>query len=410
MPQIKIKNYSAECKRTTKKKERIIKSNGSCGGMQACNPAFMFVIKTAVLVYIVCIIYIIFYIIYRIVRLAYDSLYDYPNDVVRPGIYLFDGVLNILCYAAVIIISFLTGIFLMLYIVYLVFRAIGFGWLIAILSPWCECIAVGLFSFFDALVVIFFAPTMIDDKIVRTYNTTTTFFDYFFKIVISMTLNENYFLNNEYLNAFRQLFNYNTCDLQLCPEKVDEFTKVITEQSPILFRIVVKDEPDTNLNQMQVIEINNCISKNTTQSPTDASTVDKLTNMFSNEIAKRKCYEEFAPFMKTYDDGSERQCKDEKGNKAPCFSWNQFSTDTMKSQGNKAVSDHEKEKEEEKKNSANTSSSDTTKKQEAPSSDTTKKQEAPVQQKTNSEDQENIQDVFSEPVVEEPEVTPQEYL
>jgi len=344
MPQLKIINHPGECK--TKNNENLINGNGTCGGMQACNPVFMFVIKTAVLIYILCIIYIIFYLFYRIVRLAYDALYDYPNDVIRPGVYMMDAFLNILCYIAISILWFLTGIFLTLYGVYIVFRAIGFGWLIAILSPWCECIAVGLFSFFDALIVILFAPMMIDAKIVGTFNTTTAFFDYFFTVVIGMTLNEDYLLNNEFLNAFMQLFKHNNCDLKLCPEKIAEFTKVVTENSPIVLKVNFKDGPEKStpqqLSQMQVTEINNCISKKTQTCPTDASTVVKLSYIFSNEVARQQCYEEFAPHIKSSDDGSGRNCLDRSGKSASCFSWSEFSTDTVTKQGTKAVSDHEK--------------------------------------------------------------------
>ena len=370
MPLIKIKNYSGECKQTSKNGEQLINGNGTCGGMQACNPVFMFVVKTAILIWILCIVYIIFYIIYRIVRYAYDAFYDYPNDIVRPGLYFLDGFFAVLCYIAVSVLWFLTGVFFILYIVYVIFRAMGLEWLIAMISPWCECKAIGLFAFFDTLSAIFFAPMFLHSKILSTVTSTKEYMRFFFTIVVGMTLNSNYILNNEYFNAFSQLYQFNHCNLNLCPEKVAAFSKIVVEQSPIKLKITIGNDPGSELTQMQTIQIDNCIAKNKVTLPNDASTIDKLTNIFSNEMARRKCYENIVPSIKSSSGGS---CQMFDRVSASCFNSNEFSTDTMVNQGSKAISDNEKKKKEEAEASSSSQSNASTSSQtNASSSSSTK--------------------------------------
>jgi hypothetical protein len=359
MPEIKIKNYWGECNQTKKNQERLVNGKGACGGMQACNPVFMFIVKTAILIWILCIVYILFYIIYRFVRYAYDAYYDFPDDVVRPGLYILDGFFTILCYIAFSVLWFLTGVFFIIYIVYVIFRAIGFEWLILMISPWCECKAIGLFDFFDKLAALFLAPIFINAKIKGSVIITSAYITYFLSMVVGMSLNPNYILNNEYFKAFSQLYQYNNCNLNLCPEKVAEFTKVIVEQSPIKFKVSLGDGPDYELTEMQTIEIDNCIAKNTVTLPNDASTIDKLTTIFSNEMERRKCYESIAPSMKSYEDDSRGSCQAHDGLGAPCFDAAQFSTDTMIKQGSQAVADHENNKESDSNNNTNKSTTNT---------------------------------------------------
>lgn len=250
-------------------------------------------VKIAINFFCALILYIMFYIIYIASKYIHKAIIWRTREVVSIPFYaILDIILYILAWISVILIVFIGTVFLVLYIFWKVINKIGFGFLINGETPFSECISTGLFPFFDRLVDIIYGNDAFGKRLQTAGMASSEFLKTFMKDAFGIVF-EGYELDEEYLTAAFNVFLFNNMyadDVEKCLAVKQKFLDVSKQKTPVI-KITYDDTPSENsLTDTDNMRIKNCIRDNTIDIPTDANTVERLQIIFSNAVAKQKCY------------------------------------------------------------------------------------------------------------------------
>lgn len=240
------------------------------------------------------ILYAFLYIIYFWARLAYMALYSQPRQMVTIPFYMIlHAILSNLFLVCIILIGMLGELFVILYIVWKTLRTILgiFAGIIDNLPLFKECRETGLFPFLDRLSEILFGRDAFMKRLQNAFDATFQFLRTFMESTFGIVF-EGYELDKEYLNAALDLFLTNRlyeADIQRCENKKKEVIRKLRNKVPLIKVNFNKDVPTKELSSIEKIKLNNCIKDNTVDIPQDINTIEKLTLIAANEVAKKKC-------------------------------------------------------------------------------------------------------------------------
>lgn len=292
-----------------KEDECVIDSNKDCeeynrGGSFARFLAFLFshgIISFLIILFCLCFLYIILYSIITFVGMLFsvrkiDQRLVHPvgladNFSFIPKDMFLKPISRVLFNISLYVCGTLSGIFLLMYFIYCVFRWIGLDWLLLIIIPFSDCVTLGLFPFFDAVFVLLFAPLLPANKAIAFYFISLIFVAPFFAQLFGVMI-PGYTIDNEYTTAAYELMK-NGPDGKLCQEDIDRYQNILVTKAPLI-KIEVKDsnnrtQKEDNLSDVDTIMYHNCVKYNSSNIPIDADTIMQLNLTHYNEIVKEKC-------------------------------------------------------------------------------------------------------------------------
>lgn len=175
-------------------------------------------ILALIVLYLLCLIYIaIFCLIATIIYLGNIALYGKLEDhlqlvMVRYAMMvLIQYVFIPLLQASALTVAFLTGVFLILYVIRCIILsqpALIIIRFVLILPPFIDCETSGLFPFFDKIVAAVIKPTLVQEKIIVIGKESIIFAAYILKQFIKEDFGEDYNFNEDkYNNAIHTLLN-----------------------------------------------------------------------------------------------------------------------------------------------------------------------------------------------------------
>lgn len=249
-------------------------------------------VKIAIIIYCGMVLFEILYIIYRISCFIYGLIIWRTKDVVSKPFYVgLSIVLGFFSWIFSHILVFLTAVFLLFYLIWKVMNKIGLGMIVSG-TPFNECVSTGLFPFFDKLFDILWGSETFGLRIRSAGLASSTFLKTFMKEAFGLVF-EGYEIDDEYLTAAFNVFLFNSIyadDPEKCLDAKQKFLEVTKQKTPVI-KIVHNDvSSDRQLTETENIKVKNCIRENTVEIPNDASTIERLQLIFSNAVAKQKCY------------------------------------------------------------------------------------------------------------------------
>lgn len=257
-------------------------------------------IRFFIILYCACVVYIIFYLIYQIIKFFHMITIPYTGwqNLIPlyqwPAFIVLDTILWHLFNLALATLWFLTGIFLILYAVYAAARLILLDWLlIAFFKVFRDCKTYGIFDLFDRLIIAFFGPFLVADKLRRIILATFDFIENFFEETFDVFL-PGYKFNADYLQA---AIDYVT--EPMTEEKKGKLLELLASATPYI-KINITDEPvegTINLDYMDMLKANQCFKANMITERGDENTIERLRIILSNTLAKQECLEETKEYL-----------------------------------------------------------------------------------------------------------------
>lgn len=243
------------------------------------------------------ILYICLYIIYfwiRLIYLVYEKIILRKKaNITTPFYIMLHAILTFIFNACIILVAMLGELFILLWIVWKILRTILglFAFIIDNLPIFKECRETGLFGLFDNLSNVLFGSDAFAKRIEKSFDAILEFLKTFMESTFGIVF-EGYELDKEYLNASLDLFLTNRLyahNKMKCEEKKREVIAKLKNKVPLIRVHFKEGEAPRKRSDIEMIEINNCIKNNTLDIPSDTNTVKKLSIMFANEVAKKKC-------------------------------------------------------------------------------------------------------------------------
>ncbi len=243
------------------------------------------------------IVYICLYILYFWIRLIYfvyeKIILRKKANITTPFYIMLHAILTFIFNVCVVLVAMLGELFVLLWIIWKILRSILglFAFIIDNLPVFKECRETGLFGLFDNLSNVLFGSDAFAKRIEKSFDAILEFLKTFMESTFGIVF-EGYELDKEYLNASLDLFLTNrlySYDKAKCEEKKREVIAKLKNKVPLVRVNFKEGHAPRKRSDIEMIEINNCIQKNTMDIPNDASTVKKLSIMFANEVSKKKC-------------------------------------------------------------------------------------------------------------------------
>lgn len=248
-------------------------------------------IKIAINIFCALILYEIFYIVYVATKYINKIVIWRTREIVSIPFYaILDWLLYWLAMFCLVLIVFIGTVFLVLYIIWKVINKIGLGFIFNNATPFSECVSTGLFPFFDRIVDILFGNDAFSKRMQKTGVAASEFMKTFMKDAFGLVF-EGYELDDEYLTAAFNVFLFNNMyaeDVEKCLAVKQKFLEISKQKTPVIK--ITYDNAPQQLTETDNINIKNCIRSNTVDIPSDANTIERLQLIFSNAIAKQKCY------------------------------------------------------------------------------------------------------------------------
>lgn len=238
-----------------------------------------------------CILYVFLYIIYVLWRIISSFMWWGKRDVITiPFWWLFDRLTLILFILCLMLLPAAAIFFLILYFVWKVFWFFLRG-----ISPFSDCNDLGVFDLIDRMFDILFGRDSVGIRIRRSFKALFDFSKRFMKEAFGVVF-EGYELDEEYLNLALKAFLTEKVfpnEKERCKALKQDLMNLFAQKTPVVkltYNENVKTAPrPSTMSEMDLINLNNCISRYTTQVPKDANTIERLKLIFFNEIAKKKC-------------------------------------------------------------------------------------------------------------------------
>lgn len=253
-------------------------------------------IKFLIILFCIAIVYIILYALYQLYNFIKNfnihqrvSIEDPTSFSKNPKNIVIEPILRVLFIISWSIINILGTFFIMLYLIYCAFRAIGLKFLLMGLEIFRDIERYGIVGLFDGIFDMFTSKKTIGNKVV---DGTISVFD-FLKTFMRETFGiifPNYILDEDVFNATIELAK-NSVNNNLCEEDIANLTR-IADSKPLLTKINInfvdkfEDKPKS---QENIMKIENCIKENTRVIPEDAKTSERLNIIYDNEIKRQRC-------------------------------------------------------------------------------------------------------------------------
>jgi len=237
------------------------------------------VIKKGITLFCFCIGFILFWIIFAINAYAIRALpWNEPYQNMTQAFFYISIPIIVIC---VLLLPFLSGLFLMMYMVFKPIDSAGFGGLLTgIIPPFGEANDAGLFRFFEKLEK---ASGLKTNRGRAAMNATDDFLTTFIQNLFGSSIDSQ--VNQDFITSITELLKYGKDGVSIDDEKKKALTKIISESIPILV-IPPKDEPPS---ESQIKEAEACIAKNIKHVPNDIGTIEQLRMIYANSVIENNC-------------------------------------------------------------------------------------------------------------------------
>jgi hypothetical protein len=185
--------------------------------------------------------------------------------------------LTVVC---LIIVAFLSAIFLMLYFIW---KALWF--FVQFISIFKECDNVGLFRFFDRIFELFYGNEDAGKKFVLFGGASHDFLKSFMQESLGVVF-PGYEVDDEFLGISLQLLTDNNIN----ENQKNNLLRQLDNKTPIIkITFTNKDPIYQQEDPMAKLELENCIKNNSKDMPKDATTKQQLEIIFANAFGQKQC-------------------------------------------------------------------------------------------------------------------------
>ena len=248
-------------------------------------------IRFLITIFCICLAFIFFYIVFSIFKMGLPVFVFVKNPIFEPALEVTNTIFYYLFLLSILIGGMLFAVFHVLYSIYKVISPIPFvGWIIGGIWPFPDCNESGLFRYFDDL----YAAFGYQNPFKRQSFVTVEFLREYFRRLFGVISGEGDLeVNEEFVSATAELLMEKDCGYAICEERMNNLKNIVSQSSPLVKVNVVEKPEKKPMTDMERIEVNNCIRKNTVSISDDTDTITRLKILFSNEIEKQNCYTEF---------------------------------------------------------------------------------------------------------------------
>lgn len=239
-------------------------------------------IRKAITLFCFCIAFILFWIVFAINVFAIRALpWNEPYQNMTTSFYYISIPILIVC---LLLLPFLTGLFIMMYYIYKLFDTPGISMLELLFDlapPFRDANDTGLFKFFDKL---FKALGLKENKGRESMNATDEFLRNFIQNLVG-TSDEKSQVNQDFISSLTNLFKYGKDGASIDEGKMNTITKILSNSTPI----IVIPPKDAELSENQEKEAEACIAQKTVSIPNDIGTIAQLKMIYANSIVEQNC-------------------------------------------------------------------------------------------------------------------------
>lgn len=243
----------------------------------------MSIIKIFIYIYCGAILTILLYIfLFFIFKVLYKLLPEKRHSAIEAFtetiFWIIFARLTILC---LIIVTFLSTFFLMLYFIW---KALWF--FVKFVPLFKDCDEVGLFRFFDNIFGVLYGDEDAGKKIVSFGGASNDFLKSFMQDSLGVVF-PGYEIDDEFLGLSLQLL---TQDDKMSDGEKNNLLKQLDSKTPIIKLTYTNKEPVYQPEDpMEKLELENCIKNNSKDMPKDATTKQQLEIIFANAFSQKQC-------------------------------------------------------------------------------------------------------------------------